>query len=109
MYEALQHFEPEDLKSLLRNLKTILQPHAPVLFGSVPDQQRLLSFYNTPERRAEYQRRVSDGTEAMGTWWDKNQIRAIAADEGFQAEILPQPVQLHTAHYRFDVFCRRGR
>jgi 2-polyprenyl-3-methyl-5-hydroxy-6-metoxy-1,4-benzoquinol methylase len=108
MYEALQHFRIDDLSSLLRLAKTILPGNGVVLLGSIPDVTKLWSFYDTPERKAEYFRRMAEGNEAIGTWWEPENLREICEKQGFRTEILKQSSVLHTAHYRFDVLLKNS-
>ena len=62
----------------------------------------IFQFYDTPLRRNEYERRVREGTELIGTWWRGGEIAEIAAEAGFSCEIRQQNQLLYTAHYRFD-------
>ena len=103
MYEALQCFAKDDLRSILQTIQPYCAPTSRILFGSVPDADRVWNFYNTAERREEYFRRSADGTEAIGTWWQKSDIENCAEQFGFSVQFLAQPSILHTAHYRFDV------
>lgn len=107
MYEALQHFNPIELDFLLERLELICRPGGRVYFGSVPDRARLWFFYDTPERRAEFERRVAAGTEAIGTWWDRDTVVGHAVAHGFDWQFIEQHPDLHTAHYRFDVLLTR--
>jgi cyclopropane fatty-acyl-phospholipid synthase-like methyltransferase len=109
LYEGLQYFRREDLRLILQFARNILPNDGLVFFGSIPDAEKIWSFYNTPDRKAEYLRRMAEGTEAIGTWWNKQQLREIGEDEGFSVEILTQKRTLHTAHYRFDARIRRSR
>jgi 2-polyprenyl-3-methyl-5-hydroxy-6-metoxy-1,4-benzoquinol methylase len=102
MYEGLQNFRTEDFRLILRMARKVLPPDGLVLFGSIPDAEKLWSFYNTPDRKAEYLRRIAEGTEPIGTWWNKRQLREIGENEGFAVEILSQERTRHTLHYRFD-------
>ena len=105
MQEALQHLDEADLSRLLGSLARSASHAAPLFFGAVPDAMRLRSFYDTPERYAEYQSCLSLGTEAIGTWWDRDRLASIARLNGYATRFLPQNEGLHTAHYRFDVLC----
>lgn len=105
MYEALQHFTAEQLGALLHVLKE-LATGAPILFGSVPDRARLRRFYHTPELWREYEERQASGSEAIGTWWTRADLSAIATGAGYEAVFLAQDSRLHTSHYRFDVLMR---
>jgi cyclopropane fatty-acyl-phospholipid synthase-like methyltransferase len=103
MYEALQHFQQEQLAQLIETLLVFSNKETVILLASIPDQSRLWSFYNTPERQREYGEKKRQGTEAIGTWWEQSIIRDTCAAYNLQCEFLSQPKYLHTAHYRFDV------
>ncbi len=103
MYEALQHLSTADLRIVLCQLRDSASGQAPVFVASIPDRSRLWNFYDTAERRAEYRRRVASDDEAIGHWWDRADLEALAADCGYRPETLPQPALLHTAHYRMDL------
>lgn len=102
MYEALQHFNQDEALGLLRSLAACAPTSFRLFLGSIPDRARLSEFYNNPERRQEYERRVRDGTEAIGTWWLDREVIEIAESAGFICSIVPQHGDLYTAHYRFD-------
>lgn len=107
MYEALQHFREDQLASLLQTVSRTAAGWVSLYIASIPDKNRLWSFYNTPERRQEYHRRVADGTEAIGTWWTQRFISEVAEAEGCECAYITQRPELHTAHYRFDVLLTR--
>ena len=102
MYEALQHLSSADTQSLLLTLRQSASAGAPVLFASVPDRDHLWTFYNTPERREEYHRRVADGTEAIGHWWTKSELASLGESFGYVVQCTTPNPDLHGAHYRFD-------
>lgn len=102
MYEAIQHLAADEVERLLRALRGSASRDAMVLIGSIPNRDRLWSFYDTDDRRREYARRVSEGTEAIGRWWTQSEIAALGARCGYTVALLPQHPDLHTAHYRFD-------
>jgi 2-polyprenyl-3-methyl-5-hydroxy-6-metoxy-1,4-benzoquinol methylase len=102
MYEALQHFAPNQVGKLLQALASSRSASAQLFFGSVPDADRIWSFYDTPARRTEYARRKAEGTEAIGYWWERSELEQLAKQYGYRTEFtLPHP-DLHGAHYRFD-------
>jgi len=103
MYEALQYFREDQFQQMIERLLAISSEKPTMLFTSVPDESKLWDFYNTPERRRDYEMRKSNGTEAIGTWWKKSSIQQVCSQFGLQCKFLPQPDFLHTAHYRFDV------
>lgn len=109
MYEAFQHFNRDEAQTLLRALATNAQTSFRLFLGSIPDRARLYDFYNTVERRQEYERRLKDSTEAIGTWWLGSEINEIAEAAGFSCAIIPQHDALYTAHYRFDALLELQR
>ena len=102
MYEALQHLNPEQVKKMLFALTGPGFSKAKIYIASIPDKGRIWDFYNTSERREEYHRRIAQGTEAIGYWWEQAELQVIAEQCGYQCEFFPQNPVLHTAHYRFD-------
>jgi len=103
MHEALQYFNEEDLIQLLTSLRPIAAEHFSVFFGGVPAKEHLWDFYNTDERRADYLRRCEEGSEAIGTWWEREAIESAAAVTGFDCMFIEQPAGLYSAHYRIDI------
>ena len=104
MNAGLQYFTGPILHRLLVSLRRLACVDLELLFTAVPDAERLERFYNTPERRAEYERRSAGGNEAIGTWWDRTHLISIFQQEGYDARAVDQNPSLHTAHYRFDVW-----
>ena len=106
MYEVLQHFEHAAFRALLQRLAE--RPGGFALFvGSIPDQERIFAFYDTPDRRAYFFREVvENGNFHIGTWWYPAHIEAMCRDLGLQVKLCPQNPALHTAHYRFDALIR---
>ena len=99
---GIQHFAVNDVYQLFKNLKKKQSDRVPIFLTSIPDKGRLWNFYNTPERRDEYHRRIHDGTEAIGTWWYQAEFADMASSCGYTAECFQQNPDLDTAHYRFD-------
>lgn len=107
MFESLAYFSTEGFGSLLDRLGPLVTDDAVLLFTGVLDAARLFSFYDTPERQAEYRRRVAAGEEKMGHWWEWEDLRFVAESRGWTAERLAQDPSLNTAHYRFDLRLER--
>ena len=105
MYEGLQHLSLEQAQSLLQGLDALAGPRPTMLLGSVPDAARIWDFYDTPQRRADYERRLQAGTEAIGHWWDRGELTELLRAHGYAASFLSQPPTSHGAHYRIDVLC----
>ena len=102
MYEGLQYFQENQLSALIETILSLASESVTILLAGIPDRSRIWSFYDTPERQREYELRKSQGTEAIGTWWEKSLIRQVCSNYGLQCEFLPQHELSHTAHYRFD-------
>jgi SAM-dependent methyltransferase len=103
MYEGLQYFHEDQLSDLMQTLLALSNESVVMLFGGVPDKNKIWDFYDTPERQREYEARKAQGMEAIGTWWEKSFIGQICNDYRLHCEFLPQYELSHTAHYRFDV------
>lgn len=102
MNSCVQHFDINEIRLLFESLKGSASSSTPIFLTSIPDRLRLWNFYNTPERRAEYRRRMQDKTEAIGTWWSQQEFSHLAAICGYKARFFDQNPNLDTAHYRFD-------
>jgi|APTNR8051073442_1049403.scaffolds.fasta_scaffold03006_6 SAM-dependent methyltransferase len=102
MYEALQHFNQSEFIEILHSISRNFGKSCQFFVASIPDKSRIFCFYNTPYRRREYEKRLAAGNEAIGTWWDIQELSDLAYNSGFKCEIFPQPKGLYTAHYRFD-------
>lgn len=107
MYEALQHFEEDDLQKILELVLEISSSRPVIFIGGIPDIDKLWDFYDTDERREDYRRRKSQNQEAIGTWWNREYIADVCLQNGLECEFLSQSQILHSAHYRFDVHLTR--
>jgi cyclopropane fatty-acyl-phospholipid synthase-like methyltransferase len=107
MYEGLQYFQEPQLSHLMQTLLALSSERVIILFAGIPDLGKIREFYDTPERQLEYETRKRQGTEVMGTWWEKSFIRQVCGDYGLQCDFLSQHESSHTAHYRFDVRIKR--
>ncbi len=106
MYEALQHLADDQAQTVLSGLRESKSRTAPILFGSVPDRDRRWDFYDTPERREQYERAVAEGTEPIGHWWTKRELIALGERHGYAVEIRELNEVLHGARYRFHALLR---
>ena len=105
IYEALQDLSLEQASQLFAQLSSLPNPLSMVYLGAVPDIERIWNFYNTPERRMEYERRKMDGTEAIGHWWGREELEYMANEHGFDVSFIEQSASEHGSHYRFDILC----
>jgi 2-polyprenyl-3-methyl-5-hydroxy-6-metoxy-1,4-benzoquinol methylase len=105
MYEAVQHLDSAATAQVLDHVARLGQPGASFYIGSIPDQDRIWRFYDTPERRLEYEHRRLNGTDAIGHWWKREQLVTLARCHGFDVDIFERTAASHGAHYRFDALC----
>jgi SAM-dependent methyltransferase len=102
MNAGLQYFTEPMADRLLASLRRLARD-LELLFTAVPDADKLEKFYNTPERRADYERRTAEGNEAIGTWWNRDHLISIFKRAGYLASAIDLDPTLTSAHYRFDV------
>jgi cyclopropane fatty-acyl-phospholipid synthase-like methyltransferase len=105
MYEAIQQLDPGQASTVFHQVASMASPGASFYIASIPDQDCKWRFYDTPERKREYERRLADGTELIGTWWTKVQLLKTVSSHGFEVEILDRSEGSHGSHYRFDALC----
>ena len=103
MNGALQYFTEATVDQLLASVRRLARVNLELAFTTVPDADKLEKFYNTPERRADYERRMAAGNEAIGTWWNRDHLISIFKKAGYQATAIDPDPALSFAHYRFDV------
>ena len=106
MNSALQLFNKPDFEALLAALNQLREGPMDLFFTDVPDADRLFAFYNTPERRAEYERRRAEGTEAIGTWWEQTDVMQVLDRAGYDAVVVELAPDRYASHYRFDLLAR---
>ena len=103
MLAIVQYFEYNMLRELLQKISN--QKESFILFiTEIPDQEKLLSFYDTKERRNFlFTELIEKKKSHIGNWWYKEHIIQICEDLGLAIEIKDPDPLLHTSHYRFDV------
>jgi len=106
MCDSLQHFDESGLRDFLLTMERLTGGNSPILFTGVPDASKMSAFYNTEERRADYERRKQNGTEAIGTWYGRELLIEVLGEFGYEPEFRKQDSRRFTAHYRFDVVAR---
>lgn len=107
MNTGLQHFVEHDFAKLLDNFLLLSDSTSTLFITDIPEKKNLFSFYNTEERREDYYKRIANGTEAIGTWWEREFLIEVVTNKGLFIKTLEQAVDLHTAHYRFDIIIYR--
>lgn len=108
MYEALQHFSEAQFSQLLNRLNG-LEAGSLIFLGSIPNSEKLRTYYNTDQKFEFHQKRELEGRPHIGTWWSFDGVQRIILGRGFKLKILPQKENLYTAYYRFDVLLERSK
>ena len=106
MYEVLQHFEFTQLKCLLEKVFNLLSVES-FFIGSVPDAHKVFKFYNTDERKKYFFQLLENNEMHLGNWWYREHIKMVCNSLKLKCTFIDQNVELHTAHYRFDVLIQR--
>jgi cyclopropane fatty-acyl-phospholipid synthase-like methyltransferase len=108
MYGALQHFSEREAIAILEKLYLAIRPGGTILVGDIPDIDRLFCFYSKPEWVAAYFDSLKHNTPAVGTWFKKDVIAAMARYVGFKnIEVRDQHPRLLNSHYRFDLLLKK--
>ena len=108
MYEVIQHLSVEDFCDFLKKLDNIIDTEASILIGGIPDFKRIKNFYDTPEKYSFYLKSEERNEPHMGTWWMESDLNEIAEKHNFRCHYVPQPLDLYTSHYRFDILLKRN-
>lgn len=107
MYEAIQHFTLEEFGLLLDGLSD-LEVGTRFLIGSVPDKNKLKTYYDTEEKFKFHLQREAEGRPHIGRWWLSEEIDQLSSSRGFRAShLLQQRPALYTAYYRFDMILEK--
>ncbi|MBP6546607.1 MAG: class I SAM-dependent methyltransferase [Phenylobacterium sp.] len=106
MNQGLQYFDEAMLRRLLAHIEACAGRGMTLFLTDIPDAALLRAFYDTPERWAEFERRRAAGQEALGTWWSRDDLRAVLEEYGYAVDFRVDPGRF-TAHYRFDLLATR--
>jgi SAM-dependent methyltransferase len=102
---GLQYFTVAMAESLLRSLR-LLQDELTIYLTDVPDSGKLGVYYSGQQRWEEFERRRAEGTEAIGSWWDRDHLHSLFTAAGYSCTMLDPASDRSMAHYRFDVLGR---
>ncbi len=102
MHAVLQYFEYKMLRILLQKMLK-LNGSFILYIADIPDQEKLLSFYDTRDRRDFLFRELIENKKShLGNWWYKEHIIHICETLNLSVDIKDQNPNLQTAYYRFD-------
>jgi SAM-dependent methyltransferase len=98
-FGAFSYFsEPDagEMLSLLRDRFTGLET---LFIGNIPDRERADNFYSSgyPQSHS-----LDDHTSAIGRWYRRDNLAALAKKTGWDATIADPPANYYQSHYRFN-------
>jgi cyclopropane fatty-acyl-phospholipid synthase-like methyltransferase len=99
---SFQCFDETMVHKLLNHLRVLAKPRFRLFLESIPDIERIMAHFHTPERMAAYQKRKAEGTELIPNWWSTKQLATVARAEGFSCDLIMQSSDRVSSHYRFD-------
>lgn len=88
--DSTAYFSPEELEKIIERLLSISKDFKFYL-TNVPNDENKWNFYNTPERKAVYEKAVQSGDiflGGIGRWWQKSEFTAIAEKFNLKIEIF---------------------
>ncbi len=108
MCYALQHLPYEGVERLLRQVARHKQ-WTTLFISGIPDKAKLAAFYDNEEKIAFYQKKEALGEPHLGKWWEHAELETLVHRAGMQFQLVPQPAELFTSHYRFDCLIHNTR
>lgn len=88
--DSTAYFSPEELEKIIERLLKISKDFKFYL-TNVPNDENKWNFYNTPERKTNYEKAVQSGDiflGGIGRWWQKSEFITIAEKFNFKIEIF---------------------
>ena len=101
MCYAVQHLSIAGVETVLRQIARHKQLSTFFISG-IPDIAKLAAFYDNDEKMAFYQKREAMGEPHLGKWWDQTELASLVNSTGMRFQLVPQPAELFSSHYRFD-------
>ena len=90
--DSTAYFLPEDIELIIEKILTISKDFKFYL-TNIPNDENKWNFYNTPERKANYEKAVQSGDiflSGMGRWWTKPEFIKIAEKFNLKIKIIDQ-------------------
>jgi hypothetical protein len=90
--DSTAYFSPEDVELIIERIFTVSKDFKFYL-TNIPNDENKWNFYNTPERKANYEKSVQSGDiflSGMGRWWTKSEFIHIAEKFNLKIEIFDQ-------------------
>ncbi|GAA4155671.1 hypothetical protein GCM10022217_13920 [Chryseobacterium ginsenosidimutans] len=90
--DAIAYFSPKDVELIIERISTISKDFKFYL-TNIPNDENKWNFYNTPERKANYEKAIRSGDvflSGMGRWWTKSEFITIAENFNLKIKIFDQ-------------------
>lgn len=99
---ALQHFDHDQARKMLRRLTTIIKPGARIVLGDVADGDRIWNFYRGMSGRLRYASHVLRQRPVIGHWWKPGMLLELAEEFGWTLSIHYQTHANPNYYFRYD-------
>ena len=67
-YAGIQYIDKKNIIILLTKLRDSLCKGGKIYIGDIPDESKLWTYFNTPERKADYFNGITSNQPVIGTW-----------------------------------------
>jgi ubiquinone/menaquinone biosynthesis C-methylase UbiE len=103
-YAAIQYAKNKEVIEILKNLHKCLVDGGRIYIGDIPDQRKMWSFFNNPDRIGAYFRGIENDVPIIGNWFDHKWLVYLAEFIGFsEVKVLEQDSKLIYSDFRFDL------
>jgi cyclopropane fatty-acyl-phospholipid synthase-like methyltransferase len=103
MYDALQHFDHQQLRGILNTILKLTAADALLLFGGIPRRRYRDRFFDTPRKRLLHMYYKLRGRDLLGTWWDDDDFLRVCGPLNLECTFHNQSPDMYNAKFRFDV------
>jgi 2-polyprenyl-3-methyl-5-hydroxy-6-metoxy-1,4-benzoquinol methylase len=99
---ALQHFDGEQARRMLRRVQAVIKPGARIVLSDVADGDRIWNFYRGFAGRLRYAAHVLQQRPVIGHWWKPATLLEIADEFGWLLSIHYQTHDNPNHYFRYD-------
>lgn len=106
-YGSLHHLSGEDVRTMLRDIRSRFRRVERLYLGNLPDKNRAHLFFG--DRLEQEHPDLTDPKAQTGVWWTQGDLHDVAAECGWRASFVELPADVFNAHYRFDALLEPDR
>lgn len=96
-YGSVQYLLVDEVTQLLAGLREHHPGLQRLVLGNLPDRERVSAF-----QRPGVQVDLDDPESAVGRWWARAELNAVARNTGWRMVVSTMPEEFYASHYRFD-------